>query len=85
MEPQYILDAVFGIVAFFAAWVLKRVYVSIDDLWRKHDETTKRITQLAIELPRQYVTKADLNQGLSAVHERFDKLETKLDRFTGAG
>jgi hypothetical protein len=85
MEPQYIIDAAFGIIAFFVTWVLKRVYVSIDDLLKKHDETAKRITQLAIELPRQYVTKADLNQGLSAVHERFDKLEVKIDRFTGAG
>lgn len=85
MEPQYIIDIAFGLIAFFAAWMLKRVYISIDDLWRKHDETTTRITQLAIELPRQYVTKADLNQGLTAVHERFDKLEVKIDRFTGAG
>jgi len=84
MEPQYIIDIAFGLIAFFAAWMLKRVYISIDDLWRKHDETTTRITQLAIELPRQYVTKADLNQGLTAVHERFDKLEVKIDRFTEA-
>ena len=85
MEAQYIIDAAFGIISFFAAWVLKRVYVSIDDLWKKHDETAQRITQLAIELPKQYVTKSDLNQGLNAVHERFDKLEVKIDRFTGAG
>ena len=60
------VDMAFAVVAFFIGWVLKRIYHSIDELWKKHDEHTKRLTELAIELPKQYVTTARA-KGLSNV------------------
>ena len=80
MEVQYVVDIAFAVVAFFMGWVLKRIYHSIDELWKKHDEHTRRLTELAIELPRQYVTKDDLTRATSSVHERFDKLDVKIDQ-----
>jgi len=79
MDPQYVIDIGFGLAALFLGWTVKRIYQSLDDLWRKHDDTMQRITKLAIELPKQYVTKDDLTRATSSVHERFDKLETKID------
>jgi prefoldin subunit 5 len=61
-------------------WTVTRIYHSIDDLWRKHDEVTQRLTKLAIELPKQYVTKDDLTKAIDVIHERFDKLEVKIDQ-----
>lgn len=80
MEPQYVIDVAFGLVAVFLGWTVKRIYHSLDDLWRKHDETMQRITRLAIELPNQYVTKNDLSKAINIIHERFDKLDSKLDQ-----
>ena len=80
MEPQYVIDVAFGLVAVFHGWTVKRIYHSLDDLWRKHDETMQRITRLAIELPKQYVTKNDLSKAIDVIHERFDKLDSKLDQ-----
>ena len=81
MEVQYILDAAFGLIAMFLGWTVNRIYHSIDDLWKKHDEVTQRLTKLAIELPKQYVTKDDLSKALDIIHERFDKLEDKMDKY----
>lgn len=80
MDPQYVIDVAFGLVAVFLGWTVKRIYHSLDDLWRKHDETMQRITRLAIELPNQYVTKNDLSKAINIIHERFDKLDSKLDQ-----
>jgi len=81
MEIQYVLDAAFGLAAMFLGWTITRIFHSIDELWRKHDETTKHLTQLAIELPKQYVTKEDLNKAIDVIHERFDKLGDKLESY----
>jgi prefoldin subunit 5 len=80
MEMQYVIDAAFGLAAMFLGWTVTRIYHSIDDLWRKHDEVTQRLTKLAIELPKQYVTKDDLAKAIDVIHERFDKLEVKIDQ-----
>ena len=47
MEVQYVVDMAFAVIAFFIGWVLKRIYHSIDELWKKHDEHTRRLTELA--------------------------------------
>jgi hypothetical protein len=78
-EVSYILDAALGLAAMFLGWTVNRIYHSIDDLWRKHDEVTQRLTKLAIELPKQYVTKDDLSKAIDVIHERFDKVDRKLD------
>ena len=80
MEVHYVVDMAFAVVAFFIGWVLKRIYHSIDELWKKHDEHTKRLTELAIELPKQYVTKNDLSKAIDIIHERFDKIDAKLEQ-----
>jgi hypothetical protein len=81
MEPQYVIDVAFGLVAVFLGWTVKRIYHSLDDLWRKHDETMQRITRIAIDLPKQYVTKDDLSKAIDTIHERFDKLDVKLESY----
>ena len=80
MELQYFIGAVMGIITFFVGWMLKRLYHQIDALWAKLDEMTINLTKLAIELPQQYVTKNDLTHAIDIIHERFDKLDTKLDK-----
>ena len=79
MEVHQLIDVGFAIMAFFGGWVLKRIYHSIDELWKKSDEITTRLTNLAIALPSQYVTKKDLSHAIDIIHERFDKLDAKLD------
>ena len=35
--------------------------------------------EMMIEIPKEYVTKNDLNRALETIHERFDKLDMKMD------
>ena len=80
MEIHYIIEGVLAAGGFMVALIIKRAYQSIDELWNKHDEMTKRLTEMAIELPKNYVTKNDLTHALDIIHDRFDKIEVKLEK-----
>ena len=79
MDVTQIIDIAFGIAVLFVGYTINRLFHNIDELWRKHDEVTQRLTRMAIEIPKEYVTKNDLNRAIEIIHERFDKLEVKID------
>lgn len=80
MEVHYIIEGFLAVIAFLLGIIVKRAYQSIDELWKKHDELVSRITEMSIELPKNYVTKNDLTHAIDIIHDRFDKLEVKLDK-----
>ena len=80
MEIHYIIEGFLAVIAFLLGIIVKRAYQSIDELWKKHDELVTRITEMSIELPKNYVTKNDLTHAIDIIHDRFDKLEVKLDK-----
>ena len=80
MELNNAIDIIFGIAAFFIGWTMKRLFHNIDNLWKKHDEMTDKVAKMAVEMPKQYVTKADLTIAIDVIHSRFDKLEEKLEK-----
>ena len=83
MDVNSIIDIAFGVAVLFVGYTINRLFYNIDELWKKHDEVTHRLTKIAIEIPKEYVTKNDLNRALEAIHERFDKLDIKMDKFKG--
>jgi hypothetical protein len=83
MDVNSIIDIAFGIAVLFVGYTINRLFHNIDELWRKHDEVTQRLTKMAIEIPKEYVTKNDLNRAIEIIHERFDKLEFKIDSLKG--
>ena len=83
MDVNSIIDIAFGVAVLFVGYTINRLFHNIDELWKKHDEVTQRLTKIAIEIPKEYVTKNDLNRALEAIHERLDKLDIKMDKFKG--
>jgi len=83
MDVNSIIDLAFGVTLLFVGYTINILFHNIDELWRKHDEVTQRLTKIAIEIPKEYVTKNDLNRALETIHERFDKLDTKVDSLKG--
>ena len=65
---------------FLVGLIIKRAYQSIDELWRKHDDVTEKLTNMAIELPKNYASRGDLTRAIDIIHDRFDKLDEKLDK-----
>ena len=79
---HYIIEGVLAAGGFMVGFILKRAYQSIDDLFQKHNEMTMRLTDMAIDLPKNYVTKNDLTHALDIIHDRFDKLDAKLEKIS---
>jgi len=83
MDVNSIIDIAFGVACIFVGDTINRLFHKIDEQWRKQDEVTQRLTKMAIEIPKEYVTKNDLNRAIEIIHERFDKLEVKIDSLKG--
>ena len=79
---HYIIEGVLAIGGFMVGLIVKRAYHSIDELWKKHDEMTDKLTDMAIDLPKNYVTKNDLTHAIDIIHDRFDKLDVKLEKIS---
>ena len=77
---HYIIEGVLAAGGFMVGLIIKRAYQSIDELWKKHDDMTEKLTEIAIELPKNYVTKNDLTHAIEIIHDRFDKIDTKLEK-----
>jgi Tfp pilus assembly protein PilO len=73
MEMDVLLNILFAVVISGLGWWLKA----------QHDEI-RRVTILLNrtreEMSKEYVTKADSNQVLTQIMNKFDKLEEKIDR-----
>ena len=54
---HYIIEGILAVGGFMVGLIVKRAYHSIDELWKKHDEMTEKLTNMAIDLPKNYVTK----------------------------
>ena len=79
---HYIIEGILAVGGFMGGLIVKRAYHSIDELWKKHDEMTEKLTNMAIDLPKNYVTKNDLTHAIDIIHDRFDKLDVKLEKIS---
>ena len=77
---HYIIEGVLAAGGFLVGLIIKRAYQSIDELWKKHDDVTEKLTNMAIELPKNYASRNDLTRAIDIIHDRFDKLDEKLDK-----
>lgn len=74
---EFIWNAILTLIAAPTAWALVH-------LNGKQDKLTTSISDTREEIAKTYVTKLDLHNDLSRILQRFDRLEEKIDRITGA-
>lgn len=74
---EFIWNAILTLIVAPAAWAL--VYLN-----GKQEKLSTSISDTREEIAKTYVTKLDLHNDLSRILQRFDRLEEKIDRITGA-
>lgn len=74
---EFIWNAILTLIVAPAAWALVHLH-------GKQDKLTTSISDTREEIAKTYVTKLDLHNDLSRILQRFDRLEEKIDRITGA-
>ena len=75
-----ILTLVVGPIVWGLSYVNKRV----DAAEAIHNSLWKAIAETRENIARSYVTRDDLHHDLDRIMQRFDRLEEKLDRLSGA-
>ena len=65
-------------------WALSYVNKRIDTSETVHNNLWKAIAETRENIARSYVTRDDLHHDLDRIMQRFDRLEEKLDRLSGA-
>jgi hypothetical protein len=74
---EFIWNAILTLIVAPAAWALVHLH-------GRQDKLTTSISDTREEIAKTYVTKLDLHNDLSRILQRFDRLEEKIDRITGA-
>ncbi len=72
MDPQTLLNMLFGITTAMAGWFARAMWAAVDEL--KAD-----ITKLREELPKTYVPKDDFKEGVKEIKDMLGHIFAKLD------
>ena len=78
-EMQLIFNIVAGIAGFLGSFVLKNQLTTIKDVQSDHARLAQKLAEIEILVAGNYVKRSDLDQMVSAIFAKLDRLETKLD------
>ena len=90
MDYQILVNIAVGVVTLMGGWVFKMILGALNeiksehhDLMRNHhadiDKLREKHTQLALSLPKEYVSREDFKMFSERMNDRFDRLEEKID------
>ena len=74
---EFIWNTILTLIVAPAAWAL--VYLN-----GKQEKLNTFVSATREDIAKNYVTKVDLHNDLNRILQRFDRLEEKIDRITGA-
>ena len=74
---EFVWNTILTLIVAPAAWAL--VYLN-----GKQEKLSTFVSTTREDMAKNYVTKVDLHNDLNRILQRFDRLEEKIDRITGA-
>jgi len=89
-QYQTLVNVGVALVTVLGGWVFKMLMASINEIKEEHHElhikhhedvqaVMERYTELALSLPKEYVSKDDFRMFSERMNDRFDRLEQKID------
>ena len=79
MDTQTAFNMVVGLVAFLGGWVLNSLRDSIRALQKTDAELADKVQHIEILVAGSYVKRDDLKELSTALFNKLDKIELKLD------
>ena len=77
MESQSLINALLGIACGLIGWLGREIWATVKDL-------QEDVSKISIDLPKNYVIRADFREDLKSLKEMqaklFDKLEQKQEK-----
>lgn len=79
MDTQTAFNIVLSLVAFLGGWVLNSLRDSIKSLQKTDGELADKVQHIEILVAGSYVKRDDLKELSTALFNKLDKIELKLD------
>ncbi len=79
MDAQTAFNMVVGLVAFLGGWVLNSLRDSIAALQKSDAELADKVQHIEVLVAGSYVKRDDLKELSTALFNKLDKIELKLD------
>ncbi len=79
MDTQTAFNIVLSLVAFLGGWVLNSLRDSIKTLHQSDAELADKVQHIEVLVAGQYVKRDDLKELTTALFNKLDKIELKLD------
>lgn len=79
MEPQTLLNIVFGAMGALSGWVLNRLWGSVDNLHTQDEALCNKVQKIEVLVAGQYVKRTEQDYMATRLFQRLDRIEAKLD------
>jgi peptidoglycan hydrolase CwlO-like protein len=80
MDAQTFINILFTVVGAMGGWILNNLKASIEALQKADSTLADKVQHIEVLVAGTYVKRDDLDKVTSIVHQRFDKLEEKIDK-----
>lgn len=79
MDAQTAINVAFGLAGLLGGWVLKFLHGEMKTLQAADRDLTSKVHAIETLVAGQYVTRDTLDRSLSALFQKLDRIEGKLD------
>ncbi len=80
MDTQTLINILFTVAGAMGGWILNNLKTSIEALQKADTTLADKVQHIEVLVAGTYVKRDDLDKVTSVVHQRFDKIEEKLDK-----
>lgn len=80
MDTQTLINILFAVAGAMGGWILNNLKTSIEALQKADTTLADKVQHIEVLVAGTYVKRDDLDKVTSVVHQRFDKIEEKLDK-----
>ena len=80
MDAQTLINILFACAGAMGGWILNNLKSSIEALQKADTTLADKVQHIEVLVAGTYVKRDDLDKVTSVVHQRFDKIEEKLDK-----
>lgn len=82
MDTQTLINILFACAGAMGGWILNNLKSSIEALQKADTSLADKVQHIEVLVAGTYVKRDDLDKMASVVHQRFDKLEEKIDKLS---
>lgn len=80
MEPQLIINSIFGVLMLCLGWILKVLWDAICELQKTDKDLAEKVGKIEVLVAGQYVKVDRFDQMVNAIFAKLDKIDNKLDQ-----